>query len=148
MNCDIYLDIDGVLLANDKYAANHIEKFLHYVTDNYQTYWLTTHCHNGDTNWIREYLSPICSNETMELIKRIKPTEKDWDIAKTEAIDFTRPFLWFDDDLYPEEKEALLKQNCLANWVEVDLSKNENQLLDFSNKLPAGVLPTGLTSSP
>lgn len=143
MKCDIYLDIDGVILANDKYAASHVEQFLRYVTDNYPTYWLTTHCHNGDTNWIREYLDPICTDGTMELIKRIKPTEKDWDIAKTEAIDFSKPFLWFDDDLYPEERQALTDRNCLANWVEVDLAVNENRLMDFINNMPVAVKPGG-----
>lgn len=142
MTSDIYLDIDGVLLANDKYPAKHVEAFLEYITSNYPTYWLTTHCHKGDTDWINEYLSPICSPKTMELIKRIKPTVKDWDIAKTEAIDFSRPFLWLDDDLYPEERQALIEHNCLANWIEIDLAKNEEQLRRFTNQLPKPVIPT------
>ncbi|OGM16531.1 hypothetical protein A2V56_00600 [Candidatus Woesebacteria bacterium RBG_19FT_COMBO_42_9] len=44
---NIYLDIDGVILANDKQAALYAKEFLKYVTDNYPTYWLTTHC-KGD----------------------------------------------------------------------------------------------------
>lgn len=48
---NIYLDIDGVLLANDKYPANHVHEFLEYVLTKYPdtTYWLTTHC-QGDAN--------------------------------------------------------------------------------------------------
>lgn len=41
---NIYLDIDGVILANDKQPALHAKEFLKYITDNYPTYWLTTHC--------------------------------------------------------------------------------------------------------
>lgn len=48
---NIYLDIDGVLLANDWNAANHANEFLRLVLEKYPdtTYWLTTHC-QGDPN--------------------------------------------------------------------------------------------------
>ena len=45
MRQNIYLDIDGVLLANDLNPANHANEFLKKVLTEYPdtTYWLTTH---------------------------------------------------------------------------------------------------------
>ena len=46
---NVYLDIDGVLLANDNSLANYAQEFLSYVLTQFSdtTYWLTTHC-QGD----------------------------------------------------------------------------------------------------
>jgi len=52
-------------------------------------------------------------------------------MLKTEAIDFSKPFLWFDDDVFEEEKKILKLNNCFDSWVEVDLGKNENQLAKY-----------------
>ena len=41
---NIYLDIDAVILANDKQPALHVKEFVKYLTDNYPVFWLTTHC--------------------------------------------------------------------------------------------------------
>jgi hypothetical protein len=137
---DVYLDIDGVLLANDLNPAKHVHEFLDRVTTSYTTYWLTTHC-KGDATTAVKRLSLVFPPETMVLIQDIKGT--DWDLAKTEAIDFTRQFLWFDDDLFYEEKVTLEKYNCLDNWIEVDLAKNEDQLLTFLTSFPLPVSPEG-----
>lgn len=45
---NVYLDIDGVQLANDLNAAHHVYEFLEVALQN-TTFWLTTHC-NGDVN--------------------------------------------------------------------------------------------------
>ena len=99
---NIYLDIDGVLLINEKFAAPYAEEFLKRVLEKYpdSTYWLTTHRWKG-IDRTQEVLAPAFSPETLELIKAIKPTE--WGESKTDAINITKPFLWFDDDLFPEE---------------------------------------------
>ena len=70
----------------------------------------------------------------MEYIKKIIPTE--WNILKTEAIDFSTPFLWFEDNLLDGEKQELIKHNVLDNWIEVDLRKDENQLAKFISSFP------------
>lgn len=118
---NIYLDIDGVLLANENALAEDAEDFLKAVLKKCpdSTYWLTTHCWKGENRAV-EVLSPFLSAELVKQIRVIKPTE--WGEAKTDAIDFSQPFLWFDDDLYPEEKEVLLARNALSYWVEVDLT--------------------------
>ena len=130
---NVYLDIDGVLLANDKNLANYAEAFIEHVVNKYPTYWLTTHSMTEDTSLAVENVGKLCKPSTVELLKKIKPAS--WKVAKTEAIDFSTPFLWFDDDLYDEEREDLVKHNALDSWIEIDLSKNENQLKDLLKTL-------------
>lgn len=127
---NIYLDIDGVILANDKQASLHVKEFLKYVTDNYPTYWLTTHC-KGDSSYTIKLLSRFLDSETIEIARKIMMT--NWSLSKTEAIDFNSPFLWFDDYLFDFEIQDLIKHNALNRWVKVDLSDNINQLLDITN---------------
>ena len=67
-------------------------------------------------------------------MKMIKAT--DWSTAKTEAIDFTQPFLWFDDDLFPEEESVLRQNNVLENWIEVNLARNPDQLRVLLQSFP------------
>lgn len=138
MFVNVYLDIDGVLLANDLSPANHASEFLRVVLEKYpdSTYWLTTHC-QGDATTPIEHIGHLFDDKTVTLMKKIKPTE--WDLAKTRAIDFEQPFLWFDDDLFYEEKQDLIAHKALDNWIEVDLSKDENQLAKFISSFP---LPT------
>ncbi|HSA08310.1 MAG TPA: hypothetical protein P5099_02980 [Candidatus Moranbacteria bacterium] len=130
---NIYLDIDGVLLANEKNPAKHADEFIKYVVKNYPTYWLTTHC-NAENDHAAELLSDYFSDETMKYIRKIKST--DWRTWKTEAIDFTQPFLWFDDDLFEKEREELKRHGALDNWIEVDLRKNEDALGRFLSSFP------------
>jgi len=130
---NIYLDIDGVILANDKQPAKYVKEFLKYVTDNYTTYWLTTHCRDEE-NYVIPLLSRFLDKETIETAKKIKPT--NWSMSKTEGIDFSKPFLWFDDYIFDFEKQDLIKHGSLESWIEVDLSKNVEQLQDFVNNFP------------
>ena len=135
---NIYLDIDGVLLANDLNPANHANEFLRYILEKYpdSTYWLTTHC-QGDPNVPIQHIGHLFDDDVVQLMKLIKPTT--WDLAKTRAIDFSQPFLWFDDDLFHEEKLDLAKNNATDNWIEVDLAKNPNQLEKFLTSFPIPV---------
>lgn len=132
---NIYLDIDGVLLANDWNAANHANEFLRFVLDKYPdtTYWLTTHC-QGDPNTPIQHVGHLFEPDVVELMKKIKPTK--WDLAKTRAINYEEPFLWFDDDLFYEEKQDLIKHNVLDNWIEVNLAKDPDQLQKFITSFP------------
>lgn len=136
-NAKIYLDIDGVLLVNDYNAANYCHEFLEFVTSKFDVYWLTTHC-RGNTQTAIDRLSLVLPSETLALVQNIKPT--DWAIAKTEAIDFAASFLWFDDDLFDDERADLEQRSLLNNWIEVDLSKNEDQLLNFITSFPLPVV--------
>ena len=132
---NIYLDIDGVLLANDWNAANHANEFLRYILEKYPdtTYWLTTHC-QGDPNTPIQHVGHLFEPDVVELMKKIKPTT--WDLAKTRAINYDEPFLWFDDDLFYEEKQDLIKNKMLDNWIKVDLRKDPDQLKKFLVSFP------------
>lgn len=135
---NIYLDIDGVLLANDLTPAKYAPEFIKLVLTRFPdtTYWLTTHC-QGDASIPVQHIGHLFDADTVTLLRKIKPTT--WDLAKTRAIDFEEPFLWFDDDLFYEEKQDLLKYGVMDNWIEVNLSKNENQLNDFIVSFPLNV---------
>ena len=135
MTTNIYLDIDGVLLANDLQPAEYANEFIRLVLEKFpeSTYWLTTHC-NGDPSVPVSHIGHLFEPDVVDLMKKIKPTT--WDTAKTRAIDFSKPFLWFDDDLFCEEKEALIEHNVLDNWIEVDLAKTPHKLRDFLSSFP------------
>jgi len=122
---NIYLDIDGVILANDKEPAKYAKEFLKYITNNHTVYWLTTHC-KGDADYTVNHINRFFDIESIGYLKKIKPT--NWNTWKTEAIDFSAPFFWLDDDLFEAEKQDLIKNNALENWIEIDLAKNVNQL--------------------
>ena len=131
---NIYLDIDGVILANDLQKAKHSEEFIKFITDTHDVYWLTTHC-KGDAEYTVNHISRYFKPETIEHLKKIKPT--NWQTNKTEAINFNELFLWFDDQLFDSEKDELDCRNALERWIEVDLSKNVNQLKDIIDNFPA-----------
>lgn len=134
MKPNVYLDIDGVLLANDLNPANHVHQFLEKVIENAnEVYWLTTHC-KGDATTAFKRLQLVLEPKTMALLTGVKAT--NWDSAKTDGINFTKPFLWFDDDLFYEEKRVLEQMKLLDNWIEVDLAKDENNLLRFITSFP------------
>lgn len=135
MKANIYLDIDGVLLANDLNPAKYSNDFVRRVLSDYPdtTFWLTTHC-NGDASVPVQHIAHLFDPDVRELMELIKPTS--WETAKTRAIDFRQPFLWFDDDLFFEERETLLQNGVLDNWIEVNLSDNEDQLANFLTSFP------------
>ncbi len=138
---NIYLDIDGVLLANDNNIANYANEFLQLVLSKYpnNTYWLTTHC-QGDATVPIQHIGHMFEPGTLKLMKKIKPTT--WDSAKTDAIDFSQPFLWFDDDCFDFEQQRLIQNNVLDNWIEVNLQKDPNQLQKFITSFP---IPSNLS---
>lgn len=132
---NIYLDIDGVLLDRRSEPAPYAREFLRLVLQRCpaSTYWLTTHC-KGDAAVPVRRLGPLFDAETTALMAMIRPT--DWTLAKTEAIDFSTPFLWFDDDCFDFEREALQRHGVLDNWIKVDLRKRPNQLRLFIESFP------------
>ncbi|MFZ1360723.1 MAG: hypothetical protein WAS27_01670 [Candidatus Saccharimonadales bacterium] len=135
LRTNIYIDIDGVLLADKALPALYADEFLQMVLSKYpdSTYWLTTHVWRGE-NVISHSLAPYLRPETQKLLSKIKPTE--WGQWKTDAIDFSNPFLWFDDDLYPEEEKVLLRHGVINNWVGVDLYKEPAQLSKYISSFP------------
>ncbi len=139
---NIYLNIDGVLLANDRQSALYAHEFLDYLLAEYkdQVYWLSTHS-RGDAALPIQNVGHLFEPKTIALMEQVKPT--NWKTLKTEAINFTEPFLWFDDDLFDAEKRKLREYGVLENWIEIDLAKDNEQLgallADFP--LPVNYIP-------
>lgn len=125
---NIYLDIDGVLLTRSGNQAKFVKEFLEYVLKNHQVYWLTTHC-KGDAVFTIRFMERFFDEKTIELMKNILPTS--WETLKTEAIDFSKPFLWFDDNVFNAEKEVLKQHNCLKSQIEINLEEDPDQLKKY-----------------
>lgn len=117
---NIYLDIDGVLRGSAS-PVGDVVALLEYILANYgdSTYWLTTHCRQGYNHAEQALLN---SELPQELAKRaatiIKPT--DFSVLKTEGIDFAKPFLWLDDNLFQSEQKVLEEHNCLSSHILMD----------------------------
>ncbi len=127
---NIYMDIDGVVLTRGGTPAQHLDKFLKYILNKYSVFWLSSRC-QGDSKYTVKYLSQFLLPDTVFLIEQIKPTS--FQLDKTEAIDFNKGFFWLDDELFDSEKNTLRKHNVYDSWIELDLIKNPNQLLDLVN---------------
>ncbi len=126
MKPSLYLDIDGVLLANDENLTIGAIEFIKYAADNFEVYWLTTHCMNGDPNHAVEYVQRTTDENIRPYLQKFKPTT--WSLKKTDAIDFSKPFLWYDDDCYSGERLALKENNVFNSWIEIDIAKYPDQL--------------------
>lgn len=137
---NIYLDIDGVLLANENHAANHVDEFLQAILNKYpnSTYWLTTHNWKGE-NRAKEVLTPFLKPETVKLLDSIKPSE--WGELKTDAIDFDQDFLWFDDDLWPDELDVLEKHEAAEQFILVKLDEDPDMLQKLAEVVKTSRLP-------
>lgn len=127
---NIYLDIDGVILTRGVAPAPHLGKFLKYILGNYSVFWLTLK-YRGETKGIIKYLSQFLSPEIIPLLGQIRPTR--FDLDKTEAIDFSKEFFWLDDELFDSEKNTLRNHNTYDSWIELNLIKNPDQLIDLVN---------------
>ena len=124
---NIYLDIDGVLLANEENLAIGAVEFIKYAVEHFDVYWLTTHCMDGTTEHAIDYLNRASKEDLSPWLEKFKPVT--WSLKKTEAIDFSKPFLWLDDDCFTGEKIDLLEHNVLNSWIEVNLAKYPDQMV-------------------
>jgi hypothetical protein len=123
----LYLDVDGVLLANEDNLSTGAVEFIKYAADNFEVFWLTTHCMDGDTTHAIQYVQRATKADLLPWLQKFKPVT--WNLKKTEAIDFTKPFLWFDDDCYPDELRDLKKNGAFKSWIEVDLAQYPDQMV-------------------
>jgi len=137
-NCNIYLDIDGVLLKKDGQIPNFADEFISYITKNFNCYWLTTHC-RGDENKAIQYLSKYYSAIMIEKLKAIQPTF--WNDLKTEAIEFESDFFWIDDSSFEAEKRILTKSGKSVCLLTVDLN-NSKELKEIIEQLGKYLMQT------
>lgn len=122
---NLYLDIDGVILTKTGERSENLTEFLKFATENFNCFWLTTHC-KGNSETTLDHLKDKVSEEELEFLKKVKPTT--WGLLKTEAINFDEPFLWLDDYVMEAERKILKEKDCESSVVLVDLKTNPCQL--------------------
>ncbi len=116
---NIYLDIDGVILGT-RSPKGDVMWLITFLLDNFKgkLYWLTSHCQNG-SNRIAEWLSDRFPEDLLQrMVSEIRPA--DWKREKTEAIDFSVPFLWLEDTPTAAEARALISQHAENQWIPMD----------------------------
>jgi len=99
----------------------------------YDTYWLTTHCMNGNPENAQALMKQKVSKEISGDIDRIQPTT--WCILKTEALDFKSDFIWFDNEVTAEELKVLDGCRNGQSQVQVDLKTNPEQLIEITRDI-------------
>lgn len=142
---NIYFDIDGVLKGVDSPLSDLVE-LVTYCLDNFpgHVYWLTTHCKGGANNAIYA-LRDIFDNELLDrMAAEIQPI--DWGTLKTDAIDFSQPFCWLDDDLWQSERMVLeqhdaLKYHIMMGWRDELAAKKALFCIKQIQKLSSGNQP-------
>ena len=131
----VYLDVDGVLrgCASPK---EDIEAFLWFCLENCYCYWLTSYCRGG-MNIAVQKIGDISPELKFELEARFQPT--DWRFSKSEAIDYSEPFVWFDDNAPMDMLSELngYGPNARKNFYLVDSSDPDaaKKMLQFLKDL-------------
>jgi len=130
----IYLDIDGTMIhedLTDNYgkAAAGLEDFI-VALRRFDTYWLTTHCTTGDPVNAVRIMKAVLPELLHPDIERIKGTV--WGEMKTEALDWSSDFIWFDNDIFAAEWKDLEKCRENQSVVQVDLRTNPQQLIEIT----------------
>lgn len=129
----LYIDIDGVLLTKQQQLPEGTVRFVEWIVQHFECYWLTTHCRANVNNAI-VYLSRFYDTETIDLLKTIQPT--NWETLKTEAIDFSQPFFWLEDYPFEAEMRILEENHAMSSLIKVDL--NQDRELERVKKLLSG----------
>ena len=120
----LYIDIDGVLLTSrHTQPAPGAVELIDFAVNNFDCYWLTSHCCDGDASFVLRLLSQYFDEATMEKLKGIKATE--WQNWKTEAIDLAADFYWLDDHPMRAEMQVLEERGKLSNLIVVDLNRED-----------------------
>lgn len=134
---NIYLDIDGTMIHEDlseNYGkpAQGLPEFI-LALRSHKTFWLTTHCREGDPTRAREIMKGVLPSNLHGDIDRIQPTI--WNDLKTEGINFTTDFIWFDNDIYAGEWRKL--EECTENQIviEIDLRSNPFALVEAARDI-------------
>lgn len=131
----IYLDVDGVLLAHVEgrvALARHAPRFIDFLLDGFDVYWLTTHC-RGEAGAVLNYLSGYAPAEVLDRLRAVKPTR--FDVLKTEAL--AGDFYWLDDSPLEAEVAELRRRRAFDRWIEVNTRARPDDLLFAMEELSA-----------
>lgn len=133
MGWKLYLDIDGVLLTTkNTRAADGAIELIDFALSNFECYWLTTHCKDGNCSQVVKMLDQYYPKDVAENLKKVKPAK--WNTLKTEGIDFDSDFFWLDDYVFEAEKIVLERHSCLENLILVNLF-NQDELSRVKQKI-------------
>jgi hypothetical protein len=121
----VYLDIDGTILFDAhecetpegldfQLVCDGLEEFLDFVVANCEPFWLSYRSRLGSVHSLEERLF----RHLPEVARSIPPAH--WDQFKHEAVDPHTAFVWFEDDLEPEDAAWLEQQNRLDSFVQVE----------------------------
>lgn len=150
MNVDaklvVYLDIDGTLLYDPgdgtgredldyQFVCEGLTELLEFVVAHCEPYWLSYRARLGRTDSLEQRLFP----DLPELARQIPPAY--WDRHKHEALDPSRPFLWFDDDPEDEDLTWLQQNDRQAALIRMDAYTPTNPiaiLQTLKRMLPSG----------
>jgi hypothetical protein len=132
---NIYLDIDGTMIHEnlaEPEAAAGLEAFIVALRP-HNTYWLTTHCRDGNPERPREIMKRFLSPKLHADIDRIKPIV--WDVMKTEGIDWSHDFIWFDDTITEMEWKRFESAGPNQQVIEMNLRENPQQLIEVTKDI-------------
>ena len=132
---NIYLDIDGTLIHEDlalPKAAAGLANFIRALRP-HNTFWLTTHCRDGNPERARSILKQHVPEELHGDIDRIEPTV--WDTLKTEGIDWSQDFIWFDNDICEAERRRFATALPTQSFIEINLRHNPNHLIEITQDI-------------
>ena len=123
---NVYLDVDGVLVTGSHTLSVGAAEFIKYAVEHFDVYWLTTHCVDGNPDRAVDYVQRAADEDLIPWLDKIRPTK--WGLKKTEAIDFSQPFLWLDDNCLSGERYDLQQNQVLNSWIEIDLHNVPDQM--------------------
>jgi hypothetical protein len=133
----VYLDVDGVLLGQDAgnvVLARHADELFDFLIENFDVYWLTTHC-SGDAGRVITYLSRYAPQSFIDKLTAIKPTR--FGVLKTEAI--SGDFYWLDDNPLQAEIAELRRRDRFDRWIDVNTRVRPDDLLFAINELKSAL---------
>ena len=129
MEMTLYLDVDGVIVGRrsdgETTLIPQIERIMHYSKKNFRCFWLTTHGRYR-TDDVLSYLFSFSREINLSVFAHIESAP--WNTLKTEAIDFTKPFIWVDDNPLQAEIQILERKKCLESWLHIDTYRNISDL--------------------
>lgn len=117
----LFIDVDAVLLGKKNPSDVHqtlasgCEDFIDYALNNFECYWLTSHC-RGSTEPVLNYLQPYTTPSLRSKLEQINAT--NYKTFKTEALH--GDFLWIDDSPTAYEIDYLDKRDWLNRWLQVN----------------------------
>jgi hypothetical protein len=129
LDVDIYLDVDGTLITiNDGIFEfrDGLIGFIRFLVVNFKNcYWLTS--------WRGEFGDVLRSVGAGILAKQFKT--RDWSGNKAEVIDYSRDFIWIEDDLPPREVEVLKEKGCYDKYIHTPAMGDMDYLYKVKDEL-------------